>query len=83
MAELKAKGFEITAATEKEIQKSMVDTHVYHLTGKMPNEFTFQWDMFANKPSPDLEQLKQYATRWNIVPEPLSRWLGDWKHMNY
>ena len=83
MAELKAKGFEITAETEKEIQKSMVDTHVYHLTGKMPNEFTFQWDMFANEPSPDLEALKQYATRWNIVPEPLSRWLGDWKHMNY
>ena len=52
------KGFEITGETEKEIQKSMVDTHIYHLTGKMPNELTFQWDMFANEPSPDLEAIK-------------------------
>ena len=73
----------ITDVDDKEIMRLIVDKHMFQITGKRPDELDFQFSSILNETSDDLDHIKNYVSRWGIVPREFSDWLGNWDNLNY
>jgi len=74
-AEMSARG--ITNVTKKEIKTGIVNQHIYTLTGKEPDDLTFELDFASGVGSEDFDAMVNYTVNMGIVPQPLVDFINE------
>ena len=74
-AEMSARG--ITGVTKKEIKTGIINQHIYTLTGKEPNDLTFEYNFASGVGSEDFDAMVNYTVNMGIVPQPLIDFINE------
>jgi len=74
-AEMSARG--ITGVTKEEIKTGIINQHIYTLTGKEPDDLTFELDFASGVGSEDFDAMVNYSVNMGIVPQPLVDFINE------
>ena len=67
----------ITGVTKEEIKTGIINQHVYTLTGKEPDDLTFEYNFANGTGSEDFDAMVNYSVNMGIVPQPLVDFINE------
>lgn len=67
----------ITDISKEEIKTGIINQHIYTLTGKEPDDLTFELDFASGVGSEDFDAMVNYSVNMGIVPQPLVDFINE------